>query len=140
MVFFNGSVFPIRWPKYQSFSFSISPSHEYSGLISFRMDWLDLLTVQGNLNSILQHHSSKASILRHSAFFIAQLSHTYMTTGKTTVLIKQTFVGKVTSLLFSMLSRLVALLLLKPPPTQESLSQLPLFPYLFAMKQWDQMP
>ena len=105
-----GQFFPIRWPKYQSFSFSISPSHEYSGLISFRMDWLDLLTIQGNLKSILQHNSSKASILRHSAFFIVQLSHTYMTTGKTTVLIRQTFVGKVMSLLFNMLSRLVDLL------------------------------
>ena len=85
----------IRWPKYWSFSFSISPPSEYSGLISFRMDWLDLLSVQGTLKSLLQHHSSKASILRHSAFFIVQLSHRYMTTGKTTALTRQTFVGKV---------------------------------------------
>ena len=99
-VFSNESVLCIRWPKYQSFSFSISPSHEYSGLISFRMDWLDLLTVQGNLKSILQHNSSKASVLRHSAFFIVQLSHTYMTTGKTIALTRWPFVGKVTSLLF----------------------------------------
>ena len=97
----------IRWPKYWSFSFSISPSHEYSGLISFRMDWLDLLAVQGTLKSLLQHHSSKASILWCSAFFIVQLSHPYMTTGKTIALTRWTFVGKVMSLLFNMLSRLV---------------------------------
>ena len=96
----------IRWPKYWSFSFSISPSNEYSGLISFRMDWLDL-AVQGTLNSLLQHHSSKTSILRHSAFFTVQLSHPYMTTGKTLALTRQTFVGKIMSLLFNMLSRLV---------------------------------
>ena len=89
-----------RWPKYWSFSFSISPSNEYPGLISFRMDWLDLLAVQGTLKSLLQHHSSKASILRHSAFFIVQLSHPYMTTGKTIALTRWTFVGKVMSLLF----------------------------------------
>ena len=105
-VFSNESVLHIRWPKYWSFSFSISPSNEYSGLISFRMDWLDLLAVQGTLKSLLQHHSSKASILRHSAFFIVQLSHPYMTTGKTIALTRQTFVGKVTSLLFHMLSKL----------------------------------
>ena len=99
-VFSNGSTLHIRWPKYWSFSFSISPSNEYSGLISFRMDWLDLLAVQGTLKSHLQHHSSKASILQHSAFFIAQLSHPYMTTGKTTALTRQTFAGKVMSLLF----------------------------------------
>ena len=91
--------------KYWSFSFNISPSNKYSGLISFRMNWLDLLAVQGTLKSLLQYHSSKASILRHSAFFIVQLSHPYMTTGKTIVLTRQTFVGKVTSLLFNMLSR-----------------------------------
>ena len=101
------SVFCIRWPKYQSFSFSISPSNEYSGLISFRMDWLDLLAVQGTLKSLLQHHSSKASILQLSAFFMVQLSHPYMTTGKTIVLTRWTFVSKVISLLFNMLSRLV---------------------------------
>ena len=97
----------IRWPKYWSFSYSISPSNEYSGLISFRMDWLDLLAVQGTLKSLLQHHSSKASILWRSAFFIVQLSHPYMTTGKTISLTRWTFVGKVMSLLFNMLSRLV---------------------------------
>ena len=106
-VFSNESVLPIRWPNYWSFSFNISPSNEYSGLISFRMDWLDLLAVQGTLTSLLQHHSSKASILWHSAFFIVQLSHPYMTTGKTIDLTKQNFVGKVMSLLFNMLSRLV---------------------------------
>ena len=96
-----------RWPKYWSFSFSISPSNKYSGLISFRMDWLDLLAVQGTLKSLLQHHSSKASILQHSAFFIVQLSHPYMTTGKTIALTRWTFVGKVMSLLFNKQSRLV---------------------------------
>ena len=106
-VFSNGSVLHIRWPKYWSFSFSISPSNEYSGLISFRMDWLDLHAVQGTLKSLLQHHSSTASILQHSAFLIVQLSHPYMTTRKTTALTRRTFVGKVMSLLFSMLSRLV---------------------------------
>ena len=103
----NESVLPFRWPKYWSFSFSISPSNEYSGLISFRMDWLDLLAVQGTLKSLLQHYSSKASILWHSAFFTVQLSHPYMTTGKTIALTRRTFVSKVMSLLFSMLSRLV---------------------------------
>ena len=106
-VFSNESVLPNRWPKYWSFSFNISPSNEHPGLISFRMDWLDLLTVQRTLKSLLQHHSSKASILQHSAFFIVQLSHPYMTTGKTITLSRWTFVGKVMSLLFNMLSRLV---------------------------------
>ena len=95
------------WPKYWSFSFNISPSNEYSGLISFRMDWLDLLAVQGTLKSLLQHHSSKSSILCHSAFFMVQTSHPYMTTGKTIALMRWTFVGKVMSLLFNMLSRLI---------------------------------
>ena len=106
-VFSNESALHIRWPKYWSFSFCISPSNEHSGLISFRMDWLDLLAVQGTLKSLLQHHSSKASILRRSAFFIVQLSHPYVTTGKTIVLTRWTFVSKVMSLLFNMLSRLV---------------------------------
>ena len=99
-VFSNESVLRIRWPKYWSFSFNISPSNEYSGLISFRIDWLDLLTVQGTPKSLLQHHSSKTSVLRHSAFFVVQHSHPYMTTGKTTALTRWTFVGKVMSLLF----------------------------------------
>ena len=103
-VFSNESVIYIRWPKYWSFSFSISPSNEYSGLISLRMDWLNLLVVQGTLKSLLQHHSSKASILWRSAFFIVQLSHPYMTTGKTIALTRWTFAGKVKFLLFSMLS------------------------------------
>ena len=106
-IFSNESALRIRWPKYWSFSFNISPSNEYSGLISFRMDWLDLLAVQGTLKSLLQHHSSKASILQRSAFFIVHLSHPYMTTGKTINLTRQTFVGKVMSLLYNMLSRLV---------------------------------
>ena len=106
-VFSNESVLCIRWPKYRSFSFNTSPSNEHPGLISFRMDWLDLLAVQGNLKSLIQHHSSKASSLQHSAFFIVQLSHPYMTTGKTIALTRQTFVGKVLSLLFNMLFRLV---------------------------------
>ena len=104
-VFSNESVLPIRWTKYWGFSFSISPSNQYSGLISLRMDWLYLLTVQGTLKSLLHHHSSKASILLHSAFFIVQLSHPHVTTGKTIVLTRLTFVGKVMSLLFNMLSR-----------------------------------
>ena len=104
-VFSNELVLCIRWSKYWSFNFSISPSNEYSGLISFRMDWLDLLAVQRTLKSLLQHHSLKASILQCSAFFIVQLSHPYMTTGKTTALIRWTFVGKEMSLLFNMLSR-----------------------------------
>ena len=106
-VFSNESALRIRWPKYWSFSFRISPSNEHPGLISFRMDWLDLLAVQGTLKSLLEHHSSKASILWHSAFFTVQLSHPHMTTGKTIALTRQTFVGKVMSLLFNMLSRLV---------------------------------
>ena len=106
-VFSNESALPIRQPMYWSFSFSIRPYNEYSRLISFRMDWLDLLADQGTLKSLLQHHSSKASIFRHSAFFTVQLSHPYMTTGKTIALTRQTFVGKVMSLIFNMLSRLV---------------------------------
>ena len=106
-VFSNESTLHVRWLKYRSFSFSISPSNEHPGLISFRMDWWDLLAVQGTLKSLLQHHSSKVSILRCSAFFTVQLSHPYMTTGKTVALTRQTFVGKVMSLLFNMLSRLV---------------------------------
>ena len=153
-VFSNESVLPIRWPKYWSFSFTISLFNEQSGLISFRMDWLDLLAVQGTLKSLLQHHSSKASILRHSAYFIVQLSHPYMTTGKTKALTRWTFVGKVMSLLLNMLSRLVITFLprskhlliswlqspfaviLEPshPPPKKSLSLFPLFLHLFAMK------
>ena len=106
-VFSNESTLCMRWPKYWSFSFSISPSNEHPGLVSFRMDWLDLLAVQGTLKSLLQHHSSKASILQRSAFFTIQLSHPYMTTGKTIALTRWTFFGKVISLLFNMLSRLV---------------------------------
>ena len=105
--FSNVSALCMRWPKYWSFSFSIIPSNEHPGLISFRMDWLDLLAVQGTLKSLLQHHSSKASILQRSAFFTVQLSHPYMTTGKTIALIRWAFVGKVMSLLLNMLSRLV---------------------------------
>ena len=106
-VFSSESTLRIRWPKYWSFSFSISPSKEHPGLISFRMDWLELLAVQGTLKSLLQHHSSKASILQHSAFFTVQLSHPYMTAGKTIALARWTFIGKVMSLLLNMLSRLV---------------------------------
>ena len=106
-VFSNESALRISWPKYWSFSINISPSNEHPGLISFRMDWLDFLAVQGTFKSLLQHHSSKASILWHSAFFTVQLSHPYMTTGKTIALTSQTFVGKVMSLLFNILSRLV---------------------------------
>ena len=106
-VFSNESALCIRWPKYWSFHFNIIPSDEHPGLVSFRMDWLDLLAVQGTLKSLLQHHSSKASILQHSAFFIVQLSHPYMTTGKTIALTRWNFVGKVLSLLFNILSRLV---------------------------------
>ena len=106
-VFSNESVLHIRWPKYWRFSFKISPTNEHPGLISFRMDWLDLLEVQGTLKSLLQHHSSKASILWCSSFFIVQLSHPYLTTGKTIALTRWTFVDKVMSLLFNMLSRLV---------------------------------
>ena len=117
MVFSNESVLRIKWPKYWNFNFSISPSNEYSGLISFSMDWLDILEVQGTLKSLFQHHSSKASILRCSAFFIVQLSHPYMTTGKTIALTRQTSDDKVMSLLFNMLSRLVITFL----PWSESL-------------------
>ena len=106
-VFSNESALRIRWPKYWSFSFNISPTNEHPGLISFRMDWLDLLAVQGTLKSLLQHHSSKASVLQRSAFFTVQLSHPYMTTGKTIALTRWTFVGKVIFLLLNMLSRLV---------------------------------
>ena len=109
----NQSVLHIRWPKYWSFSFSISPSNEYSGLISFRMDWLDLFAVQGPLENLLQHHSSKASILQCSAYFVAQLSHPYMTTGKPIALTRCTFFGKVMSLHINMLSRLVITFLLR---------------------------
>ena len=105
-VFPNESTLHMRWPKYWSLSFNISPSNEHQGLISFRMDWLDLLAVQGTLKSLLQHHSSKASILQHSAFFTVQFSHPYVTTGKTIALTRRTFVGKVMSLLLNMLSRL----------------------------------
>ena len=112
-VFSDESALRISWTKYWSISFNISPSNEYSGLISFRMDWLDLLVVQGTLKSLLQHHSSKASIFRHSAFSIVQLSHPYMTTGKTRALTRQTFVGKVMSLLFNMLSKLAINFLLR---------------------------
>ena len=108
-VFSNESTLPTRWPKYWSFSFSISPSNEHLGLISFRMDWLDLPAVQGTLKSLLQHHCSKASILQCSAFFTVQLSHPYMNAGKTIALTRQTFIGKVMSLLFNMLSRLLTM-------------------------------
>ena len=146
----NESVLHIRWPKDWSFNISISPSNEYSGLISFRMDWLDLLAVQGTLKRLIQHHSSKVSILQRSAFFTVQLSHPYMTTGKTIALTRWTFIGKVMSLLFSMLSRLaitflpknnrLLILWLQSPsavilePKKNSLSLFPLFPHLFAMK------
>ena len=116
-VFSKESVLHIRWSKYWSFSFSIIPSKEHPGLISFRMDWLDLLAVQGILKSLLQHPSSKASILQHSAFFTVQLSHPYMTTGKTIALTRWTFVGKVMSLLLNMLSRFVIISWLQSPST-----------------------
>ena len=125
-VFSSQSVLRIRWPKYWSFSSSSRPSSEYSGLISFRMHWLDLLAVQGTLKSLLQHHSSKASILQHSAFFIIQLSHPYMITGKTIALTRRTFVGKVMSLLFNMLSRLVITFLPRSTHLLISLLQSPL--------------
>ena len=141
--FSNESTLSMRWSKYWSFSFSIIPSKEQPGPITFRMDWLDLLTVQGTLKSILQHHSSKASILRHSPFFTVQLSHQYMTTGKTIALTRWTFVGKVMSLLFNMLSRLVMSFLPRSKRLLISWLQSPfavifkppkLFPHLFAMK------
>ena len=124
-VFSNESALCIRWPKYWSFIFNISPSNEYSGLISFRMDWLALLAFQGILKSLLQHHSSKASIFWHSTFFIVQLSHPYMTTGKTIALTKWTFVGKIMSLLFNMLSRLVTAFLPRSKRLLISWPQLP---------------
>ena len=155
-LFSSESALRIRWPKYWRFSFNISPSNEHPGLISLRMDWLDLFEVQGTLKSLLQHYSSKASILWRSAFFIVQLSHLYMTTGKIIDLTRWTFVGKVMSLLFNMLSRFFVTFLprskylliswlqspsaviLEPPP--KCLSLFPLFPHLFVMKWWDQMP
>ena len=124
-VFSSESVLHIRWPKYQSFNFSISPSNEYLGLNSFWIDWFDLLAVQGTLKSLLQHHSPKASILRCSAFFMAQFSHPYMTTGKTIALTRWTFVGKVMSLLFNMLSRLVIVFLPRSKPLLISWLQSP---------------
>ena len=150
-VFSNESVLRIRWPKDWSFSFNISPSNEHSGLISFRMDWLDLLAVQETLKSFLQHHSSKASILQCSAFFIIQFLHPYMTTGKTIALTRQTFVDKAMSLLFNMLSRLVITFFLRSKHLLFSWLQspsavilesrkiktatfFPLFPHLFPMK------
>ena len=152
-VFSNESVLHIKWPKYWSFSFSISPSNEYSGLISFRMDWFDLLAVQGTLKSLLRHHSSKALILWHSAFFTVQLSHPYITTRKIIALTRWTFVGKAVSLLFNTMSRLVVTFLIykeqasfnfkaaviicndfRAPPKKKILSLFPLFPHLFSMK------
>ena len=154
-VFSNESALHIRWPKYWSFSFSISPSNEHPGLISFRMDWLDLLAIQGTLKNLLQNHSSKPSILQCSAFFIVQLSHPYITTGKTIALIRWTFFGKVMSLLFNMMSRLVITFLPRSKDLLISWLQSPSavilelkkykvchyfqFPHLFAMKWWDQM-
>ena len=131
-VFSHESVLLIRWPKYWSFSFSISPSSEYSGLISFRMGWFDLLAVQGTLKSLLQHHSSKASILQCSAFFTVQLSHPYTTTGKTIALTRWTFVGKVMSLLFNFMTAVTIYNDFGAP--QNSLPLFSLFPHLFAMK------
>ena len=155
-VFSNESTLHIRGPKYWSFSFSIIPSKEIPGLISFRMDWLDLLAVQGTLKRLLQHHSSKASSLRHSAFFTVQLSHPYMTTGKTIALTRRTSVGKVVSLLLNLLSRLVIAFLsrskhllvswLQSPsvvflePKKIKSDTVPLFPHLFPMKRWDRTP
>jgi len=150
MVFANESALHIRWPKYWSFRLNISVSNEHPGLISFRMDWLDFHAVQGTLKSLLQHHSSNTSILRRSVFFIVQLSHPYMATGKTIALTRQTFVGKVISLLFNMLSRLVitffsrskrlliswlqspSAVILEPPKIKSD--TVPLFPHLSAMK------
>ena len=124
-VFSNESTLRMRWPKYSSFSFSIIPSKEIPGLISFRMDWLDLLAVEGTLKSLLQHHSSKASILRHSASFTVQMSHPYMTTGKTKALARRTFLGKVISMLSNMLSRLVITFLPRSKPLLISWLQSP---------------
>ena len=155
-VFANESVLHMQWPKYWSFRFSISPSNEYSRLISFRMDWFYLLAVQGTLKSLLQHHSSKASILWRSALFMVQLSHPYMTTGKTIALTIRTFVGKVISLLFNMLCRFViaflprgkrlliswlqslSAVILEPKKIKSALFLL--LPHLFAMKWWDCNP
>ena len=148
-VFSSESVLCIRWPKYWSFNFSISPSNEYSGLISFRIDWFDILAVQGTLKSLLQHHRSKASILWPKAFFIVQLSHPYMMTGKTIVLTRQTFIGKVMSrFVASFLPRskcrfnfMAAVTICSDFGVQKnSLSLFPLFPHLFAMKWQDWMP
>ena len=155
-IFSNKSALRIRWPEYWTFSFNISPSNEHSGLISFRVDWLDLLEVQGTLKSLLQHHSSKASILQHSAFFIVQLSHPYMTTGRTIALTRWIFVNKVMSLLFNMLSRLVITFLPRskhfliswlqsPPavilePRKIKSATVSTFSHLFAMEWWDWMP
>ena len=157
-VFSNESTLHMRWPKYWSFSFSTSPFNEHPGLISFRMDWLDLLAIQGTLKSLLQHHSSKASILRHSAFFTVQLSHPYMTTGKTIALTRRTFIGKVMSLLFNMLFRLIitflprskrlliswlqsqSAVILEPPKNNVWHCFHRLSPHLFPMKWWDLMP
>ena len=148
-IFSRESTLHIRWPKYKSFSFSISLSNEYSGLISFRIDWFDLFVVQGTLKSLLQHYISKASILLHSTFFMVQLSHPYMTTGKTIALTRQTFVSKVMSLVFNMLSSFVIAFLLRSKylwiswlhspsavilEPKKILSLFPLFPHLFAMK------
>ena len=155
-VFSNESTLCIRWPKYWSFSFSISPSNEHPALISFRMDWLDLLAVQGTLKSLLQHHNKKASVFWCSAFFIVQILHPYMTTGKTIALTRRTFVGKVMSLVFNRLSKMVitflpkskhlliswlqspSAVILKPPKIKSD--TIFTFPHLFAMKSWDQMP
>ena len=155
-VFSNESALHMRWPKYWSFSFSIIPSKEIPGLISFRMDWLDLLAVQGTLKNLLQHHSSKASILWRSAFFIDQLSHPYMTTEKTIALTRQTFVGKMMSLLFNMLFRLVIaflprskcllILWLQSPsavilePKKIKSVTVSIVSHLFAKKRWNWMP
>ena len=145
-VFSNESVLRIRWPKYWSFSFSISPSNEYSGLISFRIDWSDLLAIQGTFRGLLQHHSSKASILRCSAFFIVQLSHPFMTTEKTIALTRWIFVGKAMSLLFNMLSRLVITFIVRSKRLliswlqsavilqPKKITLFLLFPHLFHMK------
>ena len=155
-VFSNGSALCIRWSKYWSFSFSFSPSNEYSGLISFRIDSLELLAVQGTLKTPLQHHGSKASVLQHSTFFMVQLSHPHMITGKTIALTRRTFVSKVMSLLFNILSRFVIAFIPRSKclliswqhsslqwfwrPRKLSLSLFPLFLHLVAMKWWDWIP
>ena len=136
-VFSNESTVRMRWPKYWSFSFNISPYNEHPRLISFRMDWLDLLAVQGTLKSLLQHHSSKASILHHSAFLIVQLSHPYMTTGKTIALTRWTFIDKVMSLLFTMLSRLVITFLPRSKHLLISWLQSPAHPYISSHPEQD---